>query len=109
MAALPGDFFTLASFGTLAGSVVITTAVTGSLNRFAGVSPAKSGFFASFAVVAAGLFLADKMSDPKADLVGFFNAFLVYLTAAGVSDAAAGKFRGAEGRAERPFFRSWFR
>ena len=104
MATLPDDFFTVATFGTLLGSVTLTTIVTGGLHKSLGWSPAKTGLIVSFAVVTAGLFLADKIVDPKADIVGFFNAFLVYLSAAGVSDAAAGKFR-AEGR---PFFRSWF-
>ena len=104
MAALPDDFFTVATFGTLLGSVTLTTIVTGGLNKSLGWSPAKTGLLVSFVVVIAGLFLAGKLSDPKADIVGFFNAFLVYLSAAGVSDAAGGSFRG-EGR---PFFRSWF-
>jgi hypothetical protein len=105
MEALPGDFFTFATFGTLVGSVTITTIVTGGLYKALGWPPAKTGLIISFLVVAAGLFLAEKITDPKADIVGFFNAFLVYLSAAGVSDAAGGKFRG-EGR---PFFRPWFR
>jgi uncharacterized Tic20 family protein len=104
MTALPDDFFTVASFGTLLGSVTITTIVTGGLCKALGWLPAKTGLIVSFVVIAAGLFLADKITDPKADIVGFFNTFLVYLSAAGVSDAAGGKFRGEE----RPFFRSWF-
>lgn len=105
MAALPDDFFTLASFGTLVGSVTVTTIVTGGLYKALGWPPAKTGLFISFLVVVAGLFLADKLTDAKADIVGFFNVFLVYLSAAGVSDAAGGRYRGAG----RPFFRSWFR
>lgn len=104
MATLPNDFFTVATFGTLLGSVTLTTVVTGGLHKFLGWSPDKTGLIVSFAVVAAGLFLADKIADPKADIIGFFNSFLVYLSAAGVSDAAASKFRG-EGRT---FFRSYF-
>jgi hypothetical protein len=104
MATLPDDFFTIATFGTLLGSVTLTTIVTGALHKFAGWSPAKTGLIVSFAVITAGLFLTEKLADPKADIVGFFNAFLVYLSAAGVSDAAGGNFRG-DGR---PFFRSWF-
>lgn len=104
MAALPDDFFTVATFGTLVGSVGITTIMTGGLYKALGWSPAKTGLVVSLVVIAAGLYLADKIADPKADVVGFFNAFLVFLSAAGVSDAAGGDFRG-EGR---PFFRSWF-
>jgi hypothetical protein len=104
MATLPDDFFTIATFGTLLGSVTLTTIVTGGLYKSLGWSPAKTGLIVSFVVIIAGLFLAEKLADPKADVVGFFNAFLVYLSAAGVSDAAGGRFRG-EGR---PFFKSWF-
>ncbi len=108
MATIPNDFFTVASFGTLAGCVAITTVVTGSLYKFGGWQPAKTGLIVAFAAVAAGLFLADELSDPKADIVGFFNAFLVYLSAAGASDRASGPVvRGDTQR--RPFFRPWFR
>jgi len=108
MATIPDDFFTVASFSTLAGCVAITTVVTGGLYKFVGWQPAKTGLIVAFLAVAAGLFLADKLSDPKADVVGFFNAFLVYLSAAGASDGASGAVvRGvAPGR---PFFRPWFR
>jgi hypothetical protein len=102
---LPDDFFTVATFGTLAGAVGITTAVTGALYKALGWSPAKTGLAVAFLVTIAGLFLADKIGDPKADVVGFFNTFLVYLSAAGVSDAAGTTFRGP---GPRPFFRSWF-
>jgi len=106
MPKLPGDFFTVASFGTLAGVVLITTVVTAALDKSFGWAPAKTGLAAAFLVIIAGLFLADKIGDPKADIVGFFNAFLVYLSAAGVSDAAGStRFRGA---GARPWFRSWF-
>jgi hypothetical protein len=106
MATLPDDFFTIASFGTLAGSVGITTIVTAGIQRSAGWSPAKTGLVVAFLVVIAGLFLADKITDVKTDIVGFFNAFLVFLSAAGISDAAAGTaFRGG---GARPLFRSWF-
>jgi len=104
MATLPDDFFTIATFGTLAGAVALTTVVTGGLHKSLGWPPAKTGLLVALAVVAAGLFLADKISDPKADVVGFFNAFLVYLSAAGISDAAGSRFRGSD----RPFFGSWF-
>ena len=104
MAALPDDFFTVATFGTLAGSVTLTTVVSGGLYKSLGWSPAKSGLVVSLVVIAAGLFLTDKIADPKADVIGFFNIFLVYLSSAGLSDALAGNFRG-DGR---PFFRSWF-
>jgi hypothetical protein len=105
MATLPDDFFTVATFGTLLGSVTLTTVTTGALYKQFGLSPAKTGLIVSCVVVAAALFLADKIGDPKSDIIGFFNACLVYLSASGVSDAAAGKFRDGGGR---PFFRSWF-
>ncbi len=106
MATIPDDFFTPASFGTLLGCVAITTAVAGGLYKSFGWSPARTGLIISFFAIAAGLFLADKLSDPKADIVGFFNAFLVYLSAAGASEGASGAaVRGLE----RPFFRPWFR
>ncbi len=108
MATLPDDFFTVATFGTLAGSVGITVVVTGALHKARGWAPAKTGLFAAFLVVIAGLLLADKIGDWKADVVGFFNAFLVYLSAAGISDAASSKTRGVA-PGSRPFFRPWFR
>jgi len=106
--ALPDDFYTFASFATLAGTAGITAVVTGAIYKAFGLPPAKVGLVAAFLVVAAGLFFADKISDVKADIVGFFNAFLVYATAAGISDFGGSKFRGGAGFAGRPFFRSWF-
>jgi hypothetical protein len=108
MATLPDDFFTIATFGTLTGAVTLTTVVTGALFKFLGWPPAKTGLIVAFIVIIAALFLADKITDPKSDIVGFFNAFLVYLSSAGVSDAAAGRHRGGDDNG-RPFFRSWFR
>ena len=108
MATLPDDFFTVATFGTLAGSVGITAIVTGALYKSHGWNPAKTGLFAAFLVIIAGLVLADRIGDWKADVVGFFNAFLVYLSAAGISDAASSNTRGVTGGG-RPFWRSWFR
>jgi hypothetical protein len=109
MPTLPADFFTIASFGTLAGSAGITAAVTAALYKSLGWNPAKTGLAAAFLVVIAGLVLADKIIDAKADVVGFFNAFLVYLSAAGFSDFAASKVRGGLAAGSRPLWRSWFR
>jgi hypothetical protein len=109
MATLPDDFFTLATFTTLAGSAGITAAVTAALYKSAGWNPAKTGLAAAFLVVGAGLVLADRITDLKADVVGFFNAFLVYLSAAGLSDLGASKTRGGLAAGSRPWFRSWFR
>jgi hypothetical protein len=106
MATLPDDFFTFATFGTLAGASGITAVVTASLNKTFGWSPAKTGLAVALVVTFAGLFLADKLGDVKADVVGFFNSFLVYLTAAGISDAAGSpRFRGPGAPS---LFRSWF-
>jgi len=102
MATLPDDFYTVATFATLAGSAGITAAVTVALHRAMGWAEAKTGLVAAFLVVAAGLALADKITDWKALVVGFFNTFLVYLTAAGFSDFASSRTRG------RALFRSWF-
>jgi hypothetical protein len=102
---VPDDFFTVATFSTLAGAVGITTVVTGALYKARGWPPAKVGLAVAFLVTIGGLFLADKIGDPKADVVGFFNAFLVYLSAAGVTDAAGTTYRGT---GPRPFLRSWF-
>ena|ERR1700730_11895343 len=107
MPTLPDDFFTVATFGTLAGSVGITAVATGAIYKSLAWSPAKTGLAMAFLVIIAGLFLADKLTDAKADVIGFFNAFLVYMSAAGISDAAGTtRFRGA---GVRPWFRSWFR
>jgi hypothetical protein len=106
MPALPDDFFTVASFGTLTGCVTIVTIVTAALFKAFGWSPAKTGLPASFLAVAAGLYLAGRISDLGSVAIGFFNAFLVYLSAAGVSDALSSRFRG--GAEARPLFRSWF-
>jgi hypothetical protein len=108
MATLPDDFFTGATFVTLAGSSGITAVVTAGLYKSLGWSPAKSGLPVAFLVIIAGLVLVDKITDPKADIVGFFNAFLVYLSAAGISDAAGSRFRGGLAAGARPFWRSWF-
>jgi hypothetical protein len=108
MATMPDDFFTVATFGTLAGSAGITAAVTGALYRSLGWNPAKSGLVVAFLVIIAGLVLTDKFADAKADVVGFFNAFMVYLAAAGISDAASSKFRGGLAAGTRPFWRPWF-
>ena len=107
MAALPDDFYTVATFATLAGSAGITAAVTAALYKSMGWNAAKTGLAAAFVVVLAGLALADKIADWKAALVGFFNVFLVYL-AAGFSDFASSKTRGGLTVGSRPWFRSWF-
>jgi len=106
--ALPDDFYTVGSFATLAGAAGITAVVTGAIYKSVGWSSAKVGLPVALLVVVAGLFLADKLSDPKADIIGFFNVFLVYLTAAGISDAAGGATVRGPGLAGRPFFHSWF-
>jgi hypothetical protein len=104
----PSDFFTVATFGTLLGSVTVTTFVTNGLFKAFGWKAKWLGLVVSFLVMLAALFLCDKITDPKADVVGFFNSFLVYISAAGVTEAAAGDHRGgADGKT--PLFRSWFR
>jgi hypothetical protein len=108
MAALPDDFYTVGTFATLAGSAGITAAITAALYKSMGWKEAKTGLAAAFLVVVAGLALADKITDWKADLVGFFNVFLVYLSAAGFSDFASSKTRGGLAVGNRPWFRSWF-
>lgn len=108
MPALPDSFFTPATFVTLLGSVTLTTVVTNSLFKAFGWKTKWIGLVVALFVIIAGLYLCDKIMDPKADVVGFFNGFLVYLSAAGVTEAAAGNHRGVVGGG-RPFFRSWFR
>ena len=97
MAALPDSFFTAASFGTLASSVVITTVVTNGLYKAIGWAPEKTGLAVAFLVILAGLYFSGQLFILSADIIGFFNAFLVYLTAAGISGAAGSKFRGGNG------------
>lgn len=107
-AVLPSDLFTIATFGTLAGSIMVTTLTTNGLAKAFGWRPKWLGLLVSFVVMAAALYLSDKIVDPKADIVGFFNSFLVYLSSAGATEAAAGSHRGGDD-AKPPFFRSWFR
>jgi hypothetical protein len=108
MTTLPADFYTVGTFATLAGSAGITAAVTAPLYKSIGWNEAKTGLPVAFLVVIAGLALSDKITDWKADLVGFFNAFLVYLSAAGFSNFASSKTRGGLAVGTRPWFRSWF-
>lgn len=108
MSTLPDQFFTVASFATLAGAALITAVVTSALYKSFGWAPTRTGIAVALLVVAAGLFLSDEIRDPKADVVGFFNAFLVFLTAAGMSDLLSPKTRGGLAEGERPFWRSWF-
>jgi len=106
MAVLPDSFFQPDTFGTLFGCVAITTVVTGVIQNNCNTSPARTGLAISFLVVLASLFLADRLTDPKSLVVGFFNAFLVFASAAGATVRFAGGNRGDLG--PRPFFRRFF-
>jgi hypothetical protein len=110
MSTLPSDFFTTASFATLAGCVAITVVVTGALELRFGWKKMNTGFVVSPIVVFASLLLADKLSDVKADVIGLANSFLVYLTAAGASGATGALIHGKPMRGDkaRTFFGSWF-
>jgi hypothetical protein len=101
LAVLPDNFFQPESLGTLFGCVAVTTVVTGGLQRTFGWSPAATGLVVSFLVIVAGLFLADRLYDVKADIVGFFNAFLVFASAAGASAGIAAGGGGGGGNDER--------
>jgi hypothetical protein len=63
----------------------VTVIVTGALELAFGWAKRKSGLFVALVVVAAGLYFSNRITDRKAVVVAFFNAFLVYMTAAGVS------------------------
>jgi len=111
-ASIPGDFFTVASFGTLGGCVSLTTVATGALNMRFGWNKRKIGFLVAFLAVAASLFLSDEITNPKACVVGACNALLVYLTAAGASGFLGrdGDLTGTRGlhRVQRSWFGNWF-
>ena len=106
MAVLPDNFFQPDTFGTLFGCVAVTTVVTGVVQQKFKMSPAWTGLAISFLVVIASLFLADRLTDPRSLVVGFFNAFLVFASAAGATSGLAGEERGAN--EPPPFFRRFF-
>jgi hypothetical protein len=101
LAVLPDNFFQPETLGTLFGCVAVTTVVTGGLQRTFAWAPAATGLAVSFLVIIAGLFLADRLFDVKAAIVGFFNAFLVFASAAGASAGIAAEGTGREGNDER--------
>lgn len=101
--AIPDSFFQPDTFGTLFGCVAVTTVATGVVQQKFNTSPAWTGLVFSFLVVLASLFLADRLTDPKSLVVGFFNSFLVFSSAAGATSAIAGGERGPN--EPPPFFR----
>src|ERR1700681_17916 len=104
MAALPDSFFQPDTFGTLFGCVAVTTVATGVVQQRFKTSPAWTGLIFSFLAVIASLFLADRLTDVKSLVVGFFNTFLVFASAAGATSTVAGGERSSD---EPPVFKNF--
>ena len=108
MAAIPDSFFQPDTFGTLFGCVAVTTVVAGVVQQKFKSPASWTGLVTSFLVVIASLFLADRLTDPKSLVVGFFNAFLVFTSAAGATSGLARSERGEVTASERPLFKRYF-
>ena len=79
---LPKEFFTAATFGTVAGCVVIVWFVSGVLTSVFGIEPKIIGFIVSIVVAYVGLFLSKKRKKTQY-VVTFFNGCLIYATVVG--------------------------
>lgn len=109
------QFFTLGSLSTLAGAAGATLMISNALWLAFGVRPHLTGFFAA-QIICHGLIWIAAKSAPVEHAIGFVNACLVSVTAAGganltgganLADPAAGKRRGADARATRRFWVRW--
>jgi hypothetical protein len=112
------QFFTIGSLATLAGATGATLVVTNTAKQAFGFSRAWFGLLIA-QVICVGLAIQAKRSGSDY-VIAVLNGCLVYLSAAGASDAAGGKQqagdratpRGPEALPKpqgwRAFFGSWF-
>lgn len=114
---LPKEFFTLQSMVTLAGAAGATFVVCNGLQKAFNFNPRWLALVVAQVIVLAGT-ASTGATRPIDYLVGIINGFLVYLTAAGGTDAAAGATgaqpvaRGAAAQSapqpKRRFLTPWF-
>jgi hypothetical protein len=111
MAAIPSEFFTLQSIGTLTGATGLCFVVTNGIRRAFGFDPRWLGLVVAQIVAFAGVALA--AGTPVQYALAIPNGFLLFSTAAGAAamtscsrdDGAIGFF---EHRNKYRFFGEWF-
>ncbi len=84
------NFFTLDSFGTVAGSAAAILIVTNTIRKVTGFTTPLIPFVISVVIgfVGAGA-LADKLHGPAEWLIAFLNSCLLFCTATGGQEVAA--------------------
>jgi hypothetical protein len=111
---MPQEFFTVRTFRTLGGSVVVAGVVATVISALFSLDPKIVGFVVCLSVAYVGLFLAKKRR-PADYVVTFFNGFLIYFTLVGAtsfypylnSKTAGGAVSGDTTNAPATAFRPW--
>jgi len=86
---LPGEFFSLASFGTVGGAAAIVFVISNTLQSVFNFNPKWLAFVLSLVVGGVGVAILHQATAtaPRASAleygIGVLNGFLIYLTAAG--------------------------
>ena len=108
------DFFTIGSFGSLAGATVIVSVLTNTFRLLFGLSPRWFAFVASLTVVMVGGCLAGALNSTLEWVLASLNGCLVFCTSAGVQEgvsAAKNPEHRVASRSKTPvkWYSSWFR
>jgi len=92
---IPGDFFTTASLGTLAGATGAVYVICGTLQKVFDFNPKWLALLVSVIISYVGAYLTQSMNDPVTKyFVALLNGFLIYATATGtnqITGTASGK------------------
>jgi hypothetical protein len=110
MPAIPSEFFTPESIGTLTGATGLCFVVTNGIKRAFGTDPRWLGLLVAQIIAVGGVVLAD--GTLLQYVLAVLNGFLIFSTAAGAASMTAGGHAGEIGFADHPkknrFLGSWF-
>ena len=114
---MPGEnFFTVDTFGTVAGSTGIIVVVTNTIRSFFRTRTALIPIAVSILVGFVGAALANKLGSWPEGLLAFFNSCLLFCTATGATETIVAGAQGRVGGGAElhsdtpvPFFSSWLR
>jgi len=88
-AGIPGDFFTTASLGTLAGATGAVYSICGTIQRVFNFNPRWLALLVSILISYLGAYLTQSMGDPVTKyFVALVNGFLLFATATGTNQIA---------------------
>lgn len=84
--AIPGDFFTTGSLGTLAGATGAVYIICGTLQKVFNFNPKWLALLVSVIISYVGAYLTQSMNDAVTKyFVALLNGFLIYATATGTN------------------------